>query len=107
MATIESATEIRVFHVEVPEEELDDLRRRLAATRWPRGRPSRTSRRVCSWRRCGSSCVTGVASMTSDFNEVDEGNHFAAWQEPELFTTELRAAFRSLRDETRSSRRGG
>jgi pimeloyl-ACP methyl ester carboxylesterase len=37
------------------------------------------------------------------FNEVDEGNHFAAWQEPEIFTTEVRAAFRSLRDETRSS----
>jgi pimeloyl-ACP methyl ester carboxylesterase len=32
------------------------------------------------------------------FNEVDEGNHFAAWQEPELFTNELRAAFRSLRN---------
>ena len=31
------------------------------------------------------------------FNEVDRGNHFAAWQEPELFTTEVRAAFRSLR----------
>src|SRR6266852_384223 len=31
------------------------------------------------------------------FNEVDKGNHFAAWQEPELFTTEVRAAFRSLR----------
>jgi pimeloyl-ACP methyl ester carboxylesterase len=31
------------------------------------------------------------------FNEVDEGNHFAAWQEPELFTHEVRAAFRSLR----------
>ncbi len=31
------------------------------------------------------------------FNEVDAGNHFAAWQEPEIFTTELRAAFRSLR----------
>jgi pimeloyl-ACP methyl ester carboxylesterase len=31
------------------------------------------------------------------FNEVDEGNHFAAWQEPELFTEEIRAAFRSLR----------
>ena len=31
------------------------------------------------------------------FNEVDEGNHFAAWQEPEIFTTELRAAFRPLR----------
>jgi pimeloyl-ACP methyl ester carboxylesterase len=31
------------------------------------------------------------------FNELDRGNHFAAWQEPELFTTEVRAAFRSLR----------
>jgi len=35
MATIESATEIRPFQVDVPEEELDDLRRRIAATRWP------------------------------------------------------------------------
>ena len=32
------------------------------------------------------------------FNEVDQGNHFAAWQEPDLFTTELRAAFSSLRN---------
>jgi pimeloyl-ACP methyl ester carboxylesterase len=31
------------------------------------------------------------------FNEVDRGNHFAAWQEPDLFTTEVRAGFRSLR----------
>jgi pimeloyl-ACP methyl ester carboxylesterase len=31
------------------------------------------------------------------FNEVGAGNHFAAWQEPELFTNEVRAAFRSLR----------
>ncbi len=31
------------------------------------------------------------------FNEVDRGGHFAAWEEPELFTTEVRAAFRSLR----------
>ncbi len=35
MATIESATKIRPFHVDVPEEELADLRRRIAATRWP------------------------------------------------------------------------
>src|SRR6185295_2208035 len=32
------------------------------------------------------------------FNEVDKGGHFAAWEEPELFATELRAAFRSLRE---------
>jgi pimeloyl-ACP methyl ester carboxylesterase len=31
------------------------------------------------------------------FNEVDKGGHFAAWEEPELFSTEIRAAFRELR----------
>ena len=31
------------------------------------------------------------------FNDVDLGGHFAAWEQPELFTTEVRAAFRSLR----------
>jgi pimeloyl-ACP methyl ester carboxylesterase len=31
------------------------------------------------------------------FNEVDKGGHFAAWEEPGLFATELRAAFRALR----------
>ena len=31
------------------------------------------------------------------FNEVDKGGHFAAWEEPELFSAELRAAFRPLR----------
>ena len=30
-------------------------------------------------------------------NELDRGNHFATWQETDLFTTEIRAAFRSLR----------
>jgi pimeloyl-ACP methyl ester carboxylesterase len=31
------------------------------------------------------------------YNKVDRGDHFAAWQEPELFAAEVRAAFRSLR----------
>jgi pimeloyl-ACP methyl ester carboxylesterase len=31
------------------------------------------------------------------FHEVDKGGHFAAWEQPELFATEIRAAFRSLR----------
>jgi pimeloyl-ACP methyl ester carboxylesterase len=31
------------------------------------------------------------------FNELDRGNHFAAWQEPALFSSEVRKAFRSLR----------
>ena len=37
------------------------------------------------------------------FHEVDRGGHFAAWEQPQLFTEELRAAFRSLRDERSSS----
>lgn len=31
------------------------------------------------------------------FHEVDKGGHFAAWEQPQLFAEELRAAFRSLR----------
>jgi len=31
------------------------------------------------------------------FNEVDRGGHFAAWEEPQLFAEEMRAAFTSLR----------
>jgi len=32
------------------------------------------------------------------FHEVDKGGHFAAWEQPELFAAELRAAFRSVRE---------
>lgn len=31
------------------------------------------------------------------FNEVDRGGHFAAWEEPKIFTEELRLAFKTLR----------
>ena len=31
------------------------------------------------------------------FHKVDKGGHFAAWEQPQLFSSELRAAFRSLR----------
>lgn len=31
------------------------------------------------------------------YNKVDKGGHFAAWEQPQFFTTELRAAFKSLR----------
>jgi pimeloyl-ACP methyl ester carboxylesterase len=31
------------------------------------------------------------------FNELDRGGHFAAWEQPQLFAEEMRAAFRSLR----------
>jgi pimeloyl-ACP methyl ester carboxylesterase len=31
------------------------------------------------------------------YNQVDKGGHFAAWEEPELFSTEVRATFKSVR----------
>jgi pimeloyl-ACP methyl ester carboxylesterase len=32
------------------------------------------------------------------FNEVDKGGHFAAWEQPQLFSEEMRASFRTLRN---------
>ena len=43
------------------------------------------------------SWVEAVYPDLAYFNEVDKGGHFAAWEEPELFSEELRAAFRSVR----------
>ena len=34
-STVETSIEIRPFHVEIPDEALEDLRRRIAATQWP------------------------------------------------------------------------
>ena len=34
-STVQTATDIRPLHLDVPEDELDDLRRRIEATRWP------------------------------------------------------------------------
>ena len=41
--------------------------------------------------------VETVYPGLTSFNEVDRGGHFAAWEEPELFSAEVRAAFSSLR----------
>ena len=43
------------------------------------------------------SWVEAVYPGLAYFNEVDRGGHFAAWEEPELFSTEVRAAFSALR----------
>jgi pimeloyl-ACP methyl ester carboxylesterase len=31
------------------------------------------------------------------YNKLDKGGHFAAWEQPQLFVGEMRAAFKSLR----------
>jgi pimeloyl-ACP methyl ester carboxylesterase len=41
--------------------------------------------------------VQKVYPTLTYFHEVDRGGHFAAWEEPQLFSEEIRAAFRSVR----------
>ena len=65
-------TAIRPFRVNVPETELAGLRGRIQATRWPE---------------------------RETVTDATQGVHFAAWEQPKLFTEELRSGFRSLRSE--------
>jgi pimeloyl-ACP methyl ester carboxylesterase len=48
------------------------------------------------WRTPRSWAEKAYPNLTY-FNEVDKGGHFAAWEEPGLFSEEVRAAFKSLR----------
>jgi len=49
------------------------------------------------WRTPRSWVEKAYPNVDIYFNEVDKGGHFAAWEEPELFASEVRATFRSLR----------
>ena len=49
------------------------------------------------WRTPRSWVERAYPNVDIYFNEVDKGGHFAAWEEPELFSEEMRAAFKSLR----------
>ena len=114
---------IRSFHVNVPEEQLTDLRKRIIATRWPeketvtdasQGVQLATIQELArywatdyDWRRCEAKLnelYLAPRSWTERaypkliyYNKLDKGGHFAAWEQPELFSQELRAAFKSLR----------
>lgn len=74
--TVASATAIRPFSVNFPDDALADRGRLIAATRWPTLDLVPIARRARSWGRT---------------------SHFAAWAEPEQLSAELRAAFSSLR----------
>jgi len=49
------------------------------------------------WKTPRSWVDRAYPKVVNYFNEVDRGGHFAAWEEPELFASEMRATFRSLR----------
>ena len=123
-----SETDIRPFQVDMPDEVIADLRRRIAATCWPsselvadgsQGVQLATIQELArywatdyDWRACEARPLTvfpgeifqaprgwaeKVYPKLTYFNEAGKGGHFAAWEEPELFATEIRAAFKSLR----------
>jgi pimeloyl-ACP methyl ester carboxylesterase len=102
---------IRPFTVGFPEPELTDLRSRVNATRWPYWEnkadffdakpitipyaisvfPEELYQAPRSW------AERAYPGNLIHFNKLDRGGHFAAWEQPDLFTAEMRAAFRSLR----------
>ena len=49
------------------------------------------------WKTPRSWVDRAYPNVVNYFNEADRGGHFAAWEEPELFASEMRATFRSLR----------
>jgi pimeloyl-ACP methyl ester carboxylesterase len=75
-AAEDNGSAIRPFRVSLPEAALVDLRRRIAAMRWPD-------------RETVADASQGI--------KVDKGGHFAAWEQPQLFSNEVRAGFRPLR----------
>ena len=63
-STVETASELRPFRVDIPEEELAELRRRVAAVRWPSTELVADRSRACSWPPCRHSLATGPATTT-------------------------------------------
>ena len=82
MISTETATEIRPFHLEIPDEQLDDLRRRIAATRWP-------SKELVSDRSQGVQLATIRALADYWANEYDFGRVEARLNALPQFTTEI------------------
>jgi pimeloyl-ACP methyl ester carboxylesterase len=82
MSTVETATEIRPFHFETSEEQLDDLRRRIAATRWP-------SKELVEDRSQGVQLATIRALAEYWANEYDFGRVEARLNALPQFTTQI------------------
>jgi pimeloyl-ACP methyl ester carboxylesterase len=80
--SVVTETEIRPFTVEIPEEKIDDLRRRVAATRWP-------SRELVDDRSQGVQLATMQALAHYWITEYDAGALIAKLNALPQFTTEI------------------
>jgi hypothetical protein len=47
--------------------------------------------------QCPRSWAERAYSKLIYYNKLDKGGHFAAWEQPQVFSSELRAAFKPLR----------
>jgi hypothetical protein len=90
-----SEAEVRPFRIGFPEAELTELRRCVNATRWPeRETVTDDSQGV---RLAMAYAQRAYPHNLIHYNKLDRGGHFAAWEQPELFSEEMRASFKSLR----------
>jgi hypothetical protein len=121
-STVETASGIRPFHVDIPEGKLTDLRRRIAATNWPENETVADASSRLYWEYKGGffntkgvSIPVAVSVFPGEqyqaprswaerayphliyYNQVARGGHFAAWEQPRLFSQEIRTAFRPFR----------
>ena len=80
--TVETATEIRPFHVEIPEEQIDDLRRRIAQTRWP-------TKELVADRSQGVQLATCRSSRATGTTDYDWRKAEAKLNALPQFTTEI------------------
>ncbi len=81
-STVETATEIRPFHFEIPEDKIDDLRRRISATRWP-------SKELVDVRSQGVQLATLQELARYWTDDYDFGKLEARLNELPQFTTEI------------------
>jgi hypothetical protein len=82
--------QINPFRIAVPDADLDDLRSRLARTRWPE------SECVGDWSQGMRSWCEDAYNITH-WTTMPRGGHFAAFEQPELFVEDVRAFFDTVR----------
>ena len=99
-------TAIRPFQVNVSEAKIAKLRSRIDATEWPdretvadesQGVPLATMQELARYYQAPRSWTERAYQKLIYYNKADQGGHYAAWEQPELFSQEIRAGLRPLR----------
>jgi hypothetical protein len=73
--------EIWRLTIDFADAELEDLRARIVTRRWPEAET------------VADACTEKAYPSLIYYNELDNGGHFAAWEQPQLFSQEVARAF--------------